>query len=260
LASSAGPEHARPSARPAHTIIEHLLSGNSAAMTKTLLALGAHYDDCVFGIPGILLQAVRKNYRVVALSMIGDYTNWPPVKGREQELIDGTVRIGREYGVEMLFLNFASQRYDVSLETKQAVARIVAEVQPDVAFTLWPHDHHADHEVAAQLGKVALRHAGRVLDGQDVKTPRSIYAFDNGPRHTIGFEPNTFVDVTDVWQDAIDWLGRLMALVRNQPYDPKTRDGAQQTKEAIALYRGQTCGVKYAEALWAANVHPRDIL
>ena len=70
----------------------------------------------------------------------------------------------------------------------------------------------------------------------------------------------TFVDVSDEWPQAIDWLGKLMALVRGAAYDPAERDGAQQAKESLARYRGQTCGTRYAEALRAAHAYPRDIL
>ncbi|MFN4260314.1 MAG: PIG-L deacetylase family protein [Gemmataceae bacterium] len=229
-------------------------------MAKTILAIGAHYDDCVFGIPGILLQAARKHDRVVILSLIGDYSNWAPTKGREKEFVSSTIAISKEYGMDMRYLDFASHRYDVTLETKRAVAAVVADVKPDLAFTMWPHDHHHDHEVASTLSKIALRHGDRVWDQGPVPTPRRIYLYDNGPRHTIGFEPNTFVDISAEWPAASEWLGRMMALTRNQPYDAKKQDGALRAKETLARYRGATCGVPYAEALWAANAYPVDVL
>ncbi|HUY89445.1 MAG TPA: PIG-L family deacetylase [Pirellulales bacterium] len=229
-------------------------------MNKTLLAIGAHYDDCVFGVPGILLQAVRKHYRVVILSLIGDYSNWPPIGDRQQELLHGTVEISREYGAEMRYLDFKSHLFDVNLDTKRAVARAVAEIEPDVALYLWRHDHHDDHMVASQLSSIALRYASPLLDNRAVRGPRRQYMYDNGPRHTIGFEPDTYVDVSDVFPDAVHWLGKFMALVRGEPYDPARRDGAQQMKEAIGAYRGKACGAAYAEALRAVEAYPREIL
>ena len=232
-------------------------------MPKTILGIGAHYDDCVFGISGTLLKAVRKNHRVVILSLIGDYSNWKPAVGRETEIVNGTVRICKEYGVEMRLLDFAGMKFDVNNATKTAVAEAVAEIQPDVAFMLWPHDQHPDHEVASALSKVALRHGDRLLDpvlAQRFRGPSRIFQFDNGPGHTIGFEPNTFVDVTDEWPQAIAWLGKLMALVRNEPFDPAKPDGAMRTKESLAAFRGQTCGVHYAEAFRSANAYAQDIL
>jgi LmbE family N-acetylglucosaminyl deacetylase len=229
-------------------------------MAKTILAIGAHYDDCVFGIPGILLQAVRKHHRVVILSLIGDYSNWSPTKGREKAFVEGTIAISKEYGAEMRYLKYASHCFDVNLESKRAVAEVVAEVQPDVAFLMWPHDRHHDHEVAGTVSKIALQHGDRVLDKAPYRPAKALYAYDNGPRHTIGFEPNTFVDITAEWPTAAEWLGRFMALTRNQKYDPKAQDGAVQAKEALAAYRGQTCGVRYAEAVWAMTPSPRDIL
>jgi len=229
-------------------------------MEKTLLAIGAHYDDCVFGVPGILLQAVRKHYRVVILAIIGDYTNWPPVKGREPQLRETSIRLAHERGIEMRFLDYASMRYEVTAETKRAVAEVVADVQPEIALMMWDRDRHPDHEVAAALSKMALRQAGAILGKDGIKLPRRIYAFDNGPGHTIGFEPNTFIDVTPDWPAAMDWLGQLMAFVRNRPYDPQTPDPSQNVKEALARYRGLACGAKYAEAVWASGSYPQEIL
>jgi LmbE family N-acetylglucosaminyl deacetylase len=229
-------------------------------MPQTLLALGAHYDDCVFGIPGILLQAVSKHYRVVIVAMIGDYENWAPAKGRGAELKRGTIEISKRHGAEMRYLDFKSGHFEVTPDTKRAVAGVVADVKPDVAFLLWPRDSHPDHEAASSLSKIALNLTDRVLESEPVRGPSRAYYYDNGPRHTIGFEPDTFVDVTPQWKTAIDWLGEFMALVRNEPYKPGALDGSQQLKQTIAQYRGKTCGAGYAEALQALHHYPREIL
>ena len=230
-----------------------------ASTPKTILAIGAHYDDCVFGIPGILLQAVQKQHRVVVLSLIGDYTNWPPVKGRSAELREISTSLAHYLGIEMRFLDFASGRFHLNEETKRAVAQIVRDVQPDLAFMLWPHDRHPDHEAASEISKAALKLAGRILDEAAVKVPGQIYHYDNGPGHTIGFEPNTFVDVSDVWPTAVEWLGQLMAFVRAKPYDELSPDPAVATKTALARYRGVSCGARYAEAVWAMQHKPTQI-
>jgi LmbE family N-acetylglucosaminyl deacetylase len=223
-----------------------------ASTPKTILAIGAHYDDCVFGIPGLLLQAVQKNHHVVILSLIGDYTNWPPAKDRSSELKEVSASLAHYLGVEMRFLNYASGRFSLNEESKAAVARIVAEVKPDSAFVLWHQDRHPDHEAASAISKAALKLAGRILDDTAVKAPTQIYYYDNGPGHTIGFEPNTFVDVSEVWPTAIEWLAQLMAFVRGKPYDELAPpDPAVAAKTTLARYRGASCGAKYAEAVWA---------
>jgi N-acetylglucosamine malate deacetylase 1 len=234
----------------------------AARSRRTVLGIGAHYDDCAFGIPGILLQAVEKGHRVVVLSLIGDYDNWKPVRGRGQALVDGTRAAAADYGVESRFLGSASGRLSVTEDAKRAVAEVVAEVRPDVAFVLWPRDRHPDHEVASALSLVALRLGDRLLKDPfaPFQPPRRIYLYDNGPRHTIGFEPDTFVDVTPQWPRAIAWLGRLMAITRGGEFDPGILDDAQRLKESLARYRGSTCGVEYAEAVVAANAYPQETL
>ncbi|MEB3228667.1 MAG: PIG-L family deacetylase, partial [Synechocystis sp.] len=132
-------------------------------MTRTLLAIGAHYDDCPFGLPGVLLQAIQKHQRVVILSLIGDYTNWPPVKGRAGALREYAIELARERGIEMRFLNYASMGFEPTLATKRAVAEVVAEVQPDTAFMLWRHDRHPDHEAASAICHAALHQPARLL-------------------------------------------------------------------------------------------------
>jgi LmbE family N-acetylglucosaminyl deacetylase len=170
-----------------------------------------------------------------------------------------STQLAKERGMEMRFLKHKSMHFRLDESTQREVAEIVEEVKPATAFMLWPHDRHPDHEAAAAICKAALAQPRTIL-GRECPGPRRIYCYDNGPGHTIGFEPNTFVDVTHEWEAGMDWLGRLMAFVNKTGFDPSKPDGSRNTKETIARYRGATCGVKYAEALWAMRAGPVEIL
>jgi len=224
--------------------------------TKTILALGAHYDDWVFGIPGTLIKAARKGHRVVVLTLIGDYSNFAPARERSAELRDGCIEIGREYGAELRFLDLKGHHFDATVEETKRVAQVAADVRPDVAFLLWPHDRHGDHVSASRICENALRHAGPLLDQHAYRPPSRLYAYDNGPRHTINFVPETYVDVTQEWPAAMAWLARTMLLAYGQR---EGRHPALDLKETLAAYRGKTCGVKYAEAVKGLDAYPQEI-
>ncbi|MBT3379747.1 MAG: hypothetical protein HN742_31850 [Lentisphaerae bacterium] len=225
-----------------------------------LLAIGAHYDDCVFGIPGTLLRAANQGHHVTILSVIGNYRNWAPVgEDRQDALIEGTTTLCRERGVEARFLNYQSMGVEVNESSKRAVAEVVAEEKPDVGFLLWPWDSHPDHEVVSQLSKAAFNWSGAIL-GEDrgIRPPRRLYYYDNGPRHTTGFEPDTFMDVEDVSSDALDWLSSLMGLALGP--DIGRTAAPIEAKRVLAAYRGQSCGVRFAEAFKSFQNYPTDVL
>lgn len=223
-------------------------------MPKTILAIGAHYDDAPFGLPGTLLKAVRQHHRVVVLNVIGDYSNWPPVKDRHQALLDLSVKLASERGIEMRFLKHASMGFEPNLALKREIAQVLAEVQPDTAFMLWKADRHPDHEAASAAAHAALYQPARLSGNVNARSPAQVFWFDNGPGHTIDFTPDTYFDVSDEWTAAMDWLGALMAFIKNGPFDP-AKDSAIDTKTILARYRGLACGARYAEAV--RSVKPR---
>jgi hypothetical protein len=97
-----------------------------------------------------------------------------------------------------------------------------------------------------------------LLARDQVRSPSEVFWYDNGPGHTIDFIPDSYVDVTDEWPAAVEWLGGLMAFVRNGPFDIQ-KDAAVETKTILSRYRGLACGVKYAEAVKAVRPVVRDL-
>src|SRR5262249_41991174 len=97
----------------------------------------------------------------------------------------------------------------VSQEWINKFARFLYHERPDMVFTHWPLDVHADHQVASILtlqASLKLRH------------PPSIYFYEvcsSTRKQTYLFEPTEFVDIADVTEQ------KRQLLLRHASQDPE---------------------------------------
>ena len=113
-----------------------------------------------------------------------------------------------------------------------SLAKLLAAEAPDVVFTHWPVDTHADHQVAGALTYQAYLRAGRTY-------PLYFYEVETEIQ-TMAFAPTDYVDITDVHQR------KLAALYAHRSQNPdEIYRGHHKLMEE---FRGREAGVPRAEA------------
>jgi len=245
-----------------------------AGTKKTILAIGAHEDDAEYCAGGLLLKAVQAGHRVVIVQACGDYSNWPPVQGREREFRQGVERVAREMGVEKIFLPCKIHEVPVDLAIKRRIAEIAGEVKPDIAVLMTENDYWTDHANIARAGKDGIMFAHGYL-GKAVKRPAVLLRSAAGVNQTYEFRPDTFVDVTDVIDRVAKVLNEFDGLVSGQQrylgeltlYGPggkgvwkKINLGVHADGKLAELRRwGTRCGCRYAEAFETIQYTAREL-
>ena len=78
----------------------------------------------------------------------------------------------------------------VDAKAAESFAGLLAAEQPDIVFTQWPIDTHADHQAASLLTFRAWSRGGRKFE---------LYYYEvNLGSQTMNFHPTDYVDITDV--------------------------------------------------------------
>lgn len=239
---------------------------------RTILAIGAHFDDCEIGAGGLILKAVRRGHRVVVLNLVGDYSTWDVTKGREARIRQRNDEIARSMGVEKRYLSFGYQQVIDDLATIKAIAEVVVDVKPDVTL-MNDRDERgrapADHSVAGIVAEKAARNAATILGGLTVTYGREMYAYEVDPQRA--FAADVFVDVGAEIADVVEIVntfrqlnaelpmakdaGRIDAITTLYPSGrevPLTPWG--EIKLCTARVRGLQGGVRFAEAFRALDM------
>jgi LmbE family N-acetylglucosaminyl deacetylase len=110
------------------------------------------------------------------------------------------------------------------------------ELAPDLVFTHWPIDAHADHQVASLLTIQARLRAQR---------PFELYFFEAFTgEQSMGFRPTDYVDITAVH------AAKRAAVFCHESQNPAGEfySGGNGRQDVIDRFRGVECGVEAAEA------------
>jgi len=215
-----------------------------------VLAVGAHPDDLEILCGGTLARYVQEGHEVVMCNAtLGNrgsfvHTSEEIARIRGQEAQRAAELAGAEHATlglsdgEVLASDPAQRRLVVDL---------VREVRPELIITHSPGDYMTDHNEVSKL----------VFDASFVAT---LPLFETGkPNHPVvtpiyfmetvsglGFSPTEFVDISDVMETKVAMLeahDTQLSWLR----DHDGVDIVEQMKTA-ARFRGQQCGVAYAEA------------
>lgn len=242
-------------------------------MASTILAVGAHADDCEIGAGGVLLQAVEAGCRVVTVTVVSDYSTWAATKGREAQTKAGFLDIAKRYGYEKIFLDYPYHVIDGGdVELKRKLARIYNELRPSVCFVHHLEDHFPDHVACGRAAKDACLFS-HGLSG-DLHAPRieRVLAYTVTPWQTYRFDEDVYYDVTPVMGRYMELLNELDSAYVHKPMSeivqlevretqrdapPMRLGGHARTKFADCVNHGSRAGVRYANGfkhLWGKRM------
>ena len=206
-------------------------------MYKALM-IGAHNDECEFGLGGIACLLREAGVQVRTLIVAAKW-HAPLSEAEKEETRRQETRAGELLGVEKRVIG--DREASTWMETPETVCAIEKEIhdfRPDIAFIHWPQDNPAEHREAAKASlralTVAAPHGTRV---------REVYAFEAGPNQSmVFFRPDLAIDVTEA-------MPAVRESLRAYHQAHAQGDGLCREKEVSAAFRGHVCGAKYAEAL-----------
>ena len=127
---------------------------------------------------------------------------------RREEAIQAAATLGADIG----FVGWSDLSFDFTLERVKRLAEEIRAFRPDVLLTHHgPDPVSVDHDTTWQLARRAVQMAGAVgleSDLPPVPGPQVFLFEATIPLTEVeGFAPDTYVDITDVWQVKLAALG-----------------------------------------------------
>jgi 4-oxalomesaconate hydratase len=226
-------------------------------MSRKLLVIGAHSADFVWRSAGAiaLVTAQGGSATVIALSY-GERGESGELWKEPNQTLENVKRIRHEQarkaaeivGATFKCLDLGDYPLNVTDSAMEQMVELFRDMQPDIVLTHTPKDpFNPDHPVACEAVQKArlLASGAGVASAFSLINPPDLYFFEPHQPELCEFSPNTFVDITPVFEQK----RKAMDVMQAQSY-------LQDYYAELASRRGNHArrisgmsDVRYAEAL-----------
>lgn len=209
-----------------------------------VLVVSPHPDDETLGAGGTILKLLREGNEVYWLNVTAmlDLVKFSSesIKKRKEQIS----RIEEFYKFTKTYhLNFPSTELE-NIDSSKAIdmiGEIFREIEPNVLILPDYNDAHSDHKKVFDWC-YACSKVFRYPYVKKILTMEIISETDFG-RPESPFYPNYYVDITDFFEKKIQAMQIYDTEMKKPPF-PRNKENMR----ALALLRGSTAGVMYAEA------------
>ncbi|MFC5406208.1 PIG-L deacetylase family protein [Cohnella soli] len=222
-----------------------------------VLAIGAHPDDIEVFCAGTLLKYKQQGHNIfIALTTSGnigsnEYESREAIAAqREQEQLDAA----KLMGAEVRFLRFDDQGLQDTPELRRAIINAIRWANPDVILVNYPEDPSTDHAITGKVvSQVMLSIPGKLIPADEPPIDKNPSLFYYGTPVGIGFLPEVYVDITDVYELKKEALA--MHTSQFNWMDVYQTHNLLNILDITDKFRGLQAGCEYAEAFRAFRLH-----
>ena len=217
---------------------------------KKILVVAAHPDDELLGCGGSLIKLSNDKCNIFTLFFTdGVSAREKNKKNEDTQRKKNSLKSLKIIGVKQSkFLSYPDNALDMVplIKITKEIEKVIMNFKPHTIFTHSDVDLNIDHEIISRAVLTATRPKPNFC-------VKNIFLFEtlsstewNFNLKKKSFNPNYFIDITKTIKTKIEAAKAYKQEISTWPH-PRSIDGIKN----LAKYRGQSVGVKFAEAFFA---------
>jgi LmbE family N-acetylglucosaminyl deacetylase len=211
-----------------------------------VLVVSAHPDDEIIGAGGTLLKHVESGDEICWLIITGMHKK----QGFSEERIEARRLEIDKVASEAHFSKVVKLDYPTMslsseslIEMVPKISSVFSDFKPEVIYTMNRSDAHSDHRIIFDA-VMACTKSFRYPYIKKVLMYETLSETEFAPSLTEkAFVPNYFVDITKHFKKKVELTNIYASEIGEHPFPRSVRN-----LEALAVFRGASCGAEYAEA------------